>query len=219
MHHLPDTYPDRISIVRSNTPGQTAASLQSGAAISDLGHIVLPSATALMEAWNRCADLRQAMQEPKHSRDRPRTRTTLSERLRTMPPAEPVRSSANARAPAWLTLVSFSIGRTFCASHSPLMSRSDPLYLFVLVVCLSAGAAGAQALLAAFARRRVDRAGRGDAVAQAHRRRAAHAWVTLAAVPQPGNIAPQLSSPRPLLSSRRRSSFSSRVFSLVVAPC
>ena len=53
---------------------------------------------------------------------------------------------------------------------SPLTRRSDPLHLFVLVVRLSAGA-GAQTLLAAFARRRVDRAGRGDALAHARRAR------------------------------------------------
>ena len=218
-HHLPGQLPgQRLSIVRSNTPGQDCL-LQSGTVISD---VVLPSATELMEAWNRCADLRQAVKEPKHPRDRPRTRTTLSERLRTIPPAEPVRSSAGARAPAWssaLALVLFSIGRTFRASHSPLTSRSGPLHLFMLVVRLSAGAAGAQTLLAAFARRRADCAGRGDALAHARRRRAAHAWVTLAAAPQPRHIAPRLSSPRPLLSSRRRSLSSSRVFSSVAAPC
>ena len=81
---------------------------------------------------------------------------------------------------------------------SPLTRRSDPLHLFVLVVRLSAGA-GAQTLLAAFARRRVDRAGRGDALAHARRRRAARAWVALAAAPQPRHRAPRLSSPRPLL--------------------
>ena len=81
---------------------------------------------------------------------------------------------------------------------SPLTRRSGPLRLFVLVVRLSAGA-GAQTLLAAFARRRVDRAGRGGALAHARRRRAARAWVALAAAPQPGHRAPRLSSPRPLL--------------------
>ena len=102
----------------------------------------------------------------------------------------------------------------------PLTRRSDPLHylLFVLVVRLSAGA-GAQTLLTAFARRRVDRAGRGDALAHARRRRAARAWVALAAAPQPGHRAPRLSSPRPPLSSRHRSSSSSRVFSSVAAPC
>ena len=61
---------------------------------------------------------------------------------------------------------------------SPLTRRSDPLHLFVLVVRLSAGA-GAQTLLAAFARRRLDRAGRGDALAHARQRRArrARGWL------------------------------------------
>ena len=54
---------------------------------------------------------------------------------------------------------------------SLLTRRSDPLHLFVLVVRLSAGAAGAHTLLAAFALRRVDRAGRGDALAHARRAR------------------------------------------------
>ena len=69
---------------------------------------------------------------------------------------------------------------------------------------LSCGAVenGAQTLLAAFARRRGDRAGRGDALAHARRRRAARVWVALAAAPQPGHRTPRLSSPRPLLSSR-----------------
>ena len=69
---------------------------------------------------------------------------------------------------------------------------------------LSCGAVenGAQTLLAAFARRRGDFAGRGDALAHARRRRAARVWVALAAAPQPGHRTPRLSSPRPLLSSR-----------------
>ena len=54
-------------------------------------------------------------------------------------------------------------------SHAPLTRRPDPPHLSVLVV---RPAAGAQTLLAAFARRRGDRAGRGDALAHARRRRA-----------------------------------------------
>ena len=90
---------------------------------------------------------------------------------------------------------------------------------WLFVVRHSSGTARTEALLAAFTRRRVDRDRRGDALAHARRRRAAHAWVALAAAPQPGHRAPRLSSPRPLLSSRRRSSSSSRVFSSVAAPC
>jgi hypothetical protein len=59
--------------------------------------------------------------------------------------------------------------RTVRASHAPLTRRPDPPHLSVLVV---RPAAGAQTLLAAFARRRADRAGRGDALAHARRRRA-----------------------------------------------
>ena len=59
--------------------------------------------------------------------------------------------------------------RTVRVSHAPLTRRPDPLHLSVLVV---RPAAGAQTLLAAFARRRGDRAGRGDALAHARRRRA-----------------------------------------------
>ena len=52
----PDTYPDRNSIVRSNIPGQSASApvLQ----VTVISDVVLPSATELMEACNRCADHR-----------------------------------------------------------------------------------------------------------------------------------------------------------------
>ena len=62
-----------------------------------------------------------------------------------------------------------TILRTVRASHAPLTRRPDPPHLSVLVV---RPAAGAQTLLAAFARCRGDRAGRGDALAHARRRRA-----------------------------------------------
>ena len=119
-HHLPGqpirteirsfdrTYPDRAP----------DPALQ----VTVISDVVIPSATELMEACNRCADLRQAMKEraqtPPRSPSNLRPKT-LSERLRFMSPAEPVRSSAVARAPAWssaLALFSFSIGRTFRAS-------------------------------------------------------------------------------------------------------
>ena len=52
----------------------------------------------------------------------------------------------------------------------------------LFVVRCSAGTTRTEAtLLAAFARRRVDRDRRGDALAHARRRRAAHVWVVLAA--------------------------------------
>ena len=174
--------------------------------------------------------------------------------------------------------------RTVRASHAPLTRRPDPPHLPVLVV---RPAAGAQTLLAAFARRRADRAGRGDALAHARRRRAVRgarvggssrctsagtsrrgaavffclflfsrpvaglrprlasslrsprlaergrgargakgdargartSRVALAAAAQPGHRAPRCFFPLALLSSRRRPSSSSRVFSSVAAPC
>ena len=111
--------------------------------------------------------------------------------------------------------------RTVRASHAPLTRRPDPPHLSVLVV---RPAAGAQTLLAAFARRRADRAGRGDALAHARRRRAVRgarvggssrctsAGTSRAAVPR-------CFLSLPLLSPRRRSSSSSGVFSSVAAPC
>ena len=68
-----------------------------------------------------------------------------------------------------------------------------------------------QTLLAAFARRRVDRAGRGDALAHTRRCRAAHAWVAVAAALQHGRRALWWSSPLALLSCCRRSLSLSRV--------
>ena len=52
---------------------------------------------------------------------------------------------------------------------------------WLIVVRHSSGTARTEALLAAFTRRRVDRDRRGDALAHARRRRAAHVWVVLAA--------------------------------------
>ena len=56
----------------------------------------------------------------------------------------------------------------------------------LFVIRRSAGTARTETLLAAFARRRGDRDGRGDALAQARRRRAAHVWVVLAAAVEQG---------------------------------
>ena len=83
--------------------------------------------------------------------------------------------------------------------------------------CLSSATlqvtARTETLLAAFARRRVDRDGRGDALAQARRRRAAHVWVVLAAAVEQGRAVVLL------FFFCRRSWSLSRAFSLVVASC
>ena len=82
--------------------------------------------------------------------------------------------------------------------------------------CLSSATlqvtARTETLLAAFARRRGDRDGRGGALAQARRRRAAHVWVVLAAAVEQGRAVV-------LLFFCRRSWSLSRAFSLVVASC
>ena len=57
----------------------------------------------------------------KHPRDRPQSRPTLSECLQIMPPAEPVRSSAVARAPARLRALALaSDRRSFEPSARPM---------------------------------------------------------------------------------------------------
>ena len=74
--------------------------------------------------------------------------------------------------------------------------------------CLSSATlqvtARTETLLAAFARRRGDRDGRGDALAQARRRRAAHVWVVLAAAVEQGRavVLSLLLSPVVVLVSR-----------------
>ena len=112
------TYPDRNSIVRSNIPVRAPVALF--ASHSHLGRRSpeRDRADGSLQQVRRPSTGHEGAQTPPRSPSNLRPKT-LSERLRLMSPAEPVQTSAVARAPAWssaLALFSFSIGRTFRAS-------------------------------------------------------------------------------------------------------